>query len=91
MEFNESIKIKDDKLKGYIYWQTDKITPDCVMIDIDRVGLYDKPSKCPIRVPFPKTIKEFDILMKKIEWLKTKEGYEASKNYDTKLWLNNYD
>jgi hypothetical protein len=55
-------------------------------IYLDRKGLYDKPQKCPIQLPIPKAPPEVKELVEAIEWLFSKEGYDASKKFDFDKW-----
>lgn len=59
-------------------------------ISIDREDCFDKWSKCPICLPFPKDEKELQFLLDKIDWLKTSEGYKASNEYDMDKWVSKY-
>lgn len=52
-------------------------------IYLDRKGLYDKPQKCPIDIPIPQTPDEIKYFLESLEWLFSKEGYKASKGYNT--------
>lgn len=74
-------EIKTKKLRGFI--AKGKIV-------IDRKGLYDKPPKCPINIPIPKTQEDLKFLIESIEWLLSKEGYNASKHYEFEKWRNRY-
>ena len=88
---DDHILFKDNKIEAWLYWQDKKIDHDAqLMIAFDRIGLWDKLSKCPIRVGVPKNEKEMNELIKKVKWLKTKNGYKASEEYDTKLWMTKY-
>ena len=53
-------------------------------IYLDRKGLFDKPQKCPIQLPIPKTPPEVKEFIEAIEWLFTKEGYDISKHLEYK-------
>lgn len=55
-------------------------------IYLDRKGLFDKPQKCPIACPIPKTPDEIKRFIEDLEWLFSKEGYSASRRYDTEKW-----
>lgn len=55
-------------------------------IFLDRKGLYDKPQKCPINIPIPKTPDEIKYFLDSIEWLFSREGFSASKYYQSEKW-----
>lgn len=55
-------------------------------IYLDRKGLFDKPQKCPINIPIPQTPDDIKYFIESIEWLFTKEGYNASKKFDMEKW-----
>lgn len=57
-------------------------------IYLDRKGLFDKPQKCPIDIPIPQTPDEIKFFIESLEWLFSKEGYNASKKFDTEKWRN---
>lgn len=59
-------------------------------IAIDREDCFDKWSKCPIDLSFPKNGKQIQFLIDKINWLKTDEGYKASNGYDFDNWVKEY-
>ena len=48
----------------------------------DNKKCFDKWSRCPIIVNLPTDRKKLTKLFKKLEWLQTKEGYDASNDYD---------
>lgn len=73
--------IKDRKIEGYITKEK------CIF---DRVGLYDKPAKCPINLPLPKNKKQIDFVIESLKWLLTPEGERASCYYDTNKWITKY-
>ena len=82
---DDHILFKDEKLETWIYFKGDKL-----MIAIDRKDLWDKIWKCPINVQMPKTEKELDMLIKKIKWLRTDDGWDASQHYEFDLWMTSY-
>jgi len=55
-------------------------------IYLDRKGLFDKSSWCPINIPIPKTPDEIKYFIESLEWLFSREGYEASKKYEHEKW-----
>ncbi len=55
-------------------------------IYLDRKGLFDKPQKCPINIPIPKTPDEIKYFLESIEWLFSREGYIASRKFETEKW-----
>jgi hypothetical protein len=59
-------------------------------IAIDREDCFDKWSKCPITLPIPETKEQLEYLSQKIDWLLTEEGYVASNEYNTDLWISDY-
>ena len=55
-------------------------------IYLDRKSLFDKPQKCPINIPIPQTADDIKYFIESIEWLFTKEGYDASKKFEFEKW-----
>jgi hypothetical protein len=54
---------------------------DEVNIFADRIEFWDKPSKCPVKLPYPQNDDQLEHLELRLEWLSTSEGYEyASDN-----------
>ena len=59
-------------------------------IFIDRAGLFDKYSKCPIQLRFPANEKQLKFLLAKMRWLETKEAYRISQYQEEELWITDY-
>ena len=55
-------------------------------IYLDRRGLFDKPQKCPINIPIPRTPDEIKYFLESLEWLNSRAGYSASKKLETEKW-----
>ena len=59
---------------------------DNVYIDgkicFDNSGCFDKYYNCPYSLPIPQNEAELSYLLSKMAYLGTKEGYEASNNYE---------
>lgn len=55
-------------------------------IYLDRKGIFNKPQHCPLQLPIPKTPNEIKEFIEAIEWLFTREAYEASRHLEFKKW-----
>lgn len=66
------------ELEVFFVWRTGK-----PMVAIDRKDCFDKICWCPILISLPTTEKDIYVLNKKIEFLKTDEGYKLSKNFES--------
>lgn len=53
-------------------------------ICFDNVKCFDKWSKCPYSFPIPKTGKQFDYVLSKMQYLASSDGYKKSNEYDLK-------
>ena len=53
-------------------------------IYLDMKSLYDKPQKCPLQIPIPKTPDEIKAFIEDIEWLFTKEATNISRHLEFK-------
>ena len=51
-------------------------------ICFDNVKCFDKWSKCPYSFPIPKTEKQFEYVLSKMQYLASSEGYRKSNEYD---------
>lgn len=77
------------QIQGYI---DDTYTDDKQLyIFIDRKGLMDKYSRCPIQLPFPEDEEQFQYLCSAINWLSTFDGYKASNSYIEDKWITSYE
>ena len=77
--------MKETELRILFIWREEQ-----PMIAIDREDCYDKIWKCPILVKCPETKNQVEELNKKIEWLRTKRGFNASNRYTMNNWMSNY-
>lgn len=75
-------------LSGYIHY--DAYNDREWRIFVDRKGLFDKYSKCPIQLIFPKNNKQLDYLLDKLAWLETKEGYLVSLHQQEQHYIIRY-
>lgn len=57
-------------------------------VSFDNEKCFDKWSKCPYSLPIPKTEKEFQYLLSKIEYMSSVEGFNKSNNYDLEIETN---
>jgi len=57
-------------------------------IAFDNKDCFDKWSKCPYSLPIPQNEAELAYLLSKMEYLATKEGYEASDGYAIQIEYN---
>ena len=51
-------------------------------ICFDNVKCFDKWSKCPYSFPIPKTEKQFEYVLSKMQYLASSDGYKKSNEYD---------
>jgi len=51
-------------------------------IAFDNKKCFDKWSKCPYSLEFPKTMQEFQYVMEQMKYIRTKEGFEKSNGYE---------
>lgn len=51
-------------------------------ICFDNVKCFDKWSKCPYSFPIPKTEKQFEYVLSKMQYLAPSDGYKKSNEYD---------
>lgn len=71
----------DAGLNSSVDWLNGKVV-------VDHKKCFDKWSKCPMMIPIPKTQKELDHIIERIQFWGTKEGYKASNGFDTEKWDN---
>jgi hypothetical protein len=50
------------------------------IIFADRIDNFDKPSKCPVKLPAPQDEEQLEYLEIRLNWLASDEGLEYSKN-----------
>lgn len=61
-----------------------------LMIYADNKKSYNKFSQCPLVLPLPTSDEQQDYLYKKLKWLSTKNGYNASNTFDYDKWIQEY-
>lgn len=94
--FNLDVAVDGDRLGFYNYliqgYIDNTYTDDKQLyLFIDRKGIMDKYSRCPIQLPFPENEEQFQYLCSAINWLCTFDGYKASKSYIEDKWITSYE
>jgi len=59
-------------------------------IAADHRDCFDKWSRCPLVLPFPKNEAQIKFLLHQLELWATKKGYTLSNKYHTETWVKKY-
>lgn len=94
--FNLDVIAVDDKLEFFNYQIEGRIDDtytdnEQLYIFVDRKGIMDKYSRCPIQLPFPEDEEQFQFLCSAINWLYTFDGYNTSNSYIEDKWITRYE
>jgi hypothetical protein len=57
----------------------------------DHIDCFDKWTKCPLMVPFPKGEEEEALLISYLDWLGSEDGFEKSNIFDVSYYAQNYE